>query len=94
MQEDGSENTMGANSRAVQSERTKKLILSALFLAVGIMLPFITMQIPTIGNMLCPMHIPVILCGFVCGGPYGLVVGLMTPLVRSALTGFPRFMAA
>ena len=89
MQEDGSENTMGANSRMVQSERTKKLILSALFLAVGIMLPFITMQIPTIGNMLCPMHIPVILCGFVCGGPYGLVVGLMTPLVRSVLTGFP-----
>lgn len=80
---------MSANTRTIQSERTKKLILSALFLAAGIILPFITMQIPAIGNMLCPMHIPVLLCGFVCGGPYGLVVGLMTPLVRSMLTGFP-----
>lgn len=83
------ENIMSANTRTIQSERTKKLILSALFLAAGIILPFITMQIPAIGNMLCPMHIPVLLCGFVCGGPYGLVVGLMTPLVRSMLTGFP-----
>ncbi len=80
---------MSANTRTIQSERTKKMILSALFLAVGIVLPFITMQIPTIGNMLCPMHIPVLLCGFVCGGPYGFVIGLMTPLVRSMLTGFP-----
>lgn len=86
---DGSGNTMSENRQTAQSERTKKLILSALFLAVGIILPFITMQIPTIGNMLCPMHIPVLLCGFVCGGPYGLAVGLMTPLVRSMLTGFP-----
>lgn len=42
----------------------KNMVLSALFLAIGIILPFITMQIPRIGNMLLPMHIPVILCGF------------------------------
>lgn len=80
---------MDSNTWTTQSERTKKLILSALFLAVGMILPFITMQIPTIGNMLCPMHIPVILCGFVCGGPYGFIIGLLTPLVRSVLAGFP-----
>lgn len=67
----------------------QKLILSALFLAIGIILPFVTMQIPAVGNMLCPMHIPILLCGFICGGPYGLAVGFLTPLVRGMLTGMP-----
>ena len=67
----------------------KKLVLSALFLALGMILPFVTGQIPEIGNMLLPMHIPVLICGFVCGWPYGLVVGLITPLLRSVLFGMP-----
>ena len=62
---------------------TKKLVLSALFIALGIVLPFFTGQVPQIGNMLLPMHIPVLICGFVCGAPYGLTVGLITPLLRS-----------
>lgn len=68
---------------------TKQLTLSALFVALGIVLPFVTGQIPQIGNMLLPMHIPAFLCGFVCGGPYGLMVGLITPLLRSILFGRP-----
>ncbi len=67
----------------------KKLTLSALFLALGLVLPFLTMQIPEIGNMLLPMHIPVLLCGFVCGWQYGLVIGFITPLLRSAIFGMP-----
>ena len=47
--------------------QTKKLTLSALFLALGLVLPFLTGQIPTIGSMLLPMHIPVLLCGLICG---------------------------
>ena len=46
---------------------TRKLTLSALFLALGLVLPLITGQIPQIGKMLLPMHIPVLLCGMVCG---------------------------
>lgn len=81
---------MGENVRdRAKGISIQKLILSALFMAIGIILPFVTMQIPTIGNMLCPMHIPVLLCGFLCGGPYGLAVGFLTPLVRGVLTGFP-----
>lgn len=68
------------------------LVLSALFIATGIVLPFITMQIPEIGNMLLPMHIPVILCGFICGGPNGFFVGLILPLLRSILVGMPIMM--
>lgn len=47
---------------------TKKLVLSAFFLALGLVLPFLTGQIPEIGNMISPMHFPVMLCGFICGG--------------------------
>ncbi len=68
---------------------TKKLILSALFLAFGLTLPFLTMQIPEIGNMLLPMHIPVLLCGIDCGWQWGLLVGFITPLLRSLLFGMP-----
>lgn len=68
---------------------TQKLALSALFLSLGILLPFLTGQIPKIGSMLLPMHIPVLLCGFICGWPYGLAVGFITPLFRSLLFGVP-----
>ena len=68
---------------------TKKLTLSAMFLAIGQILPFITGQIPEIGKMLCPMHIPVLLCGFICGAQYGAIVGFICPLLRSVLFNMP-----
>ena len=67
----------------------KRLVLSAMFLTLGIVLPFFTGQIQQIGNMLLPMHIPVMLCGFICGWKYGLIVGFITPLSRSILFGMP-----
>ena len=70
-------------------KQTKKLILSAMFLALGLVLPFFTGQIREIGNKLLPMHIPVLLCGFVCGPQYGLLVGFITPLLRSLLFSMP-----
>ena len=70
-------------------KNTKHLVLTELFLALGIVLPFLTGQIPEIGSMLLPMHLPVLLCGFVCGWPYGLAVGFITPLLRSLLFGMP-----
>lgn len=69
---------------------TRKLTLSALFLALGLVLPLITGQIPQIGKMLLPMHIPVLLCGMVCGWPYGLAVGAVMPLLRGLLFGHGR----
>lgn len=65
------------------------LALSAMFLALAYVIPFLTGQIPQIGSMLCPMHIPIILCGFVCGAPWGLVVGFVAPLIRSLTLGMP-----
>lgn len=73
-------------------KQTRKLVLSAFFMALGIVLPFLTGQIQQIGNMLLPMHIPVLLCGFICGWQYGLAVGLVTPLLRSVMFGMPPIM--
>lgn len=63
--------------------------LGAMFLAIGIVLPFFTGQIPQIGQMLLPMHIPVFLCGLICGWQYGAAVGFILPLMRSMLFGMP-----
>ena len=71
------------------TNKTQKMVLAALFLALAYVLPFLTGQIPEIGAMLCPMHIPVLLCGFLCGWPWGLVVGLIAPLFRSLTLGMP-----
>ena len=65
------------------------LTLSAMFLALAFVMPFLTGQIPQIGSMLCPMHIPVLLCGFFCGAPWGLAVGFIAPLLRSCTLGMP-----
>ena len=72
-----------------QSRGIKKLVLSAMFMAIGLILPFITGQIQQIGNMLLPMHIPVLFCGLICGWQYGAVVGFVLPLLRYVLFGMP-----
>lgn len=67
----------------------RRSVLSAMFLAIGLFLPFLTGQIQQIGNMLLPMHIPVFLCGLICGWKWGLAVGFITPVMRSVLFGMP-----
>ena len=62
---------------------------SALLLSIGIVLPFLTGQLQQVGNMLLPMHIPVILCGLICGWRYGAAVGFIMPVMRSMLFGMP-----
>lgn len=66
-----------------------KLAFAGVFLALAYVMPFLTGQIREIGSMLCPMHIPVLLCGFICGAPYGMIVGLVAPLLRSVTLGMP-----
>ena len=72
-----------------QNHHVVKMTLSALFLAMAYILPFLTGQIPEIGAMLCPLHIPALLCGFICGWPWGMAVGFIAPLFRSMILGMP-----
>ena len=65
------------------------MVLAAMFLALALVLPLLTGQIPQIGNALCPMHLPVLLCGFFCGPWYALAVGGVAPLLRFAIFGMP-----
>ena len=74
---------------SLSSLQVRKLTYAALYLAIALILPFVTGQIPEIGAMLCPMHIPVLLCGFMCGWPWGLAVGFIAPLLRGVLFGMP-----
>ncbi|MBO5502257.1 MAG: ECF transporter S component [Clostridia bacterium] len=67
----------------------RKMVLAALLLALGLVLPFVTGQIPEVGNMLLPMHLPVLICGLVCGWKWGAVVGFVLPLMRSFLFQMP-----
>ncbi len=78
----------------MKNTNVKTLVLAALFLALALVLPFLTGQIPEVGSMLCPMHIPALLCGFFCGWPWGLAVGLIAPVLRSLLFGMPYMFPA
>ena len=66
-----------------------RMTISALCLALAYVLPFLTGQIPEIGSMLLPMHIPILICGFICGWKWGLGVGFIAPLLRSLTFGMP-----
>jgi hypothetical protein len=72
-----------------RSLQIKKICLAGLFLVLGWLLPIVTGRIPSIGNMLCPMHIPVLLCGFILGPWYGLLIGFITPITRFLIFGMP-----
>ena len=67
----------------------KKLDVTAMLFAVGMVLPFFIGQIPAIGKMLLPMHIPVLLCGFIVGWQYGALIGFLLPIVRGLVFGMP-----
>ena len=68
--------------------KTQALVLAGMLLALGVVLPYVTAHgIGIPGNILLPMHIPVFLCGLLCGPLYGSACGLLLPLLNSVLTG-------
>lgn len=73
----------------MRENTVKKMVLAAVCLALCLALPFLTGQIPQAGNALCPMHIPVLLAGFLCGPWWAMAVGAVAPLLRFALFGAP-----
>lgn len=72
----------------------RRLTAAALCLALCLVLPFLTGQIPRIGSALCPMHIPVLLAGFICGPWWAAAVGVVAPLLRHVLLGMPPILTA
>lgn len=74
----------------MNKENLKRISQSAMFLAIGMILPFFTSQVKELGDKLLPMHIPVLFCGLICGPKYGLMVGFILPFLRSLLFSMPR----
>lgn len=72
-----------------KKQHVLNVTMTAMFMAIGLVLPLLTGQIRQIGNMLLPMHIPVLLCGLICGWQYGLVTGISLPVLRYFLFGMP-----
>lgn len=68
---------------------TKRMILAGLCIALGIVLPIAFHSVANAGSIFLPMHIPVLLCGLICGWPYGLACGVLAPLLSSLITGMP-----
>jgi len=78
-----------ANMSKVKMTNVKKMVLTALFIALGIVLPLTLHAVPQAGLIFLPMHIPVLLCGIICGFPFGLACGIITPILSSLTTGMP-----
>lgn len=76
------------------NKRTKEMVISALMLALCILLPYLTGQLPAIAKAISPMHIPVFLCGFLCGMPWAPIVGFIAPIMRSLIAGMPTLYPA
>ena len=73
-----------------KQSQTQKLVIAGMMLALGLILPYATAHgFGVQGNVLLPMHIPVLLCGFICGPMYGALCGLLLPVLNSLLTGMP-----
>ena len=68
---------------------TKKLVFSAMMVAAGILLPMAFHSVNRAGQIFAPMHLPVMLAGFICGPYYGAIVGLICPLLSFIFTGMP-----
>lgn len=72
----------------------RDLTYGAMCLALCLVLPFFTGQIPQIGKALCPMHLPVLLCGYLCGPRWAMAVGAAAPLLRHLWLGMPALVSA
>lgn len=73
----------------MKTKRIERLVLAALLLAIGMVLPLLTGQLKEIGDSLLPMHLTVMLCGVICGWEYGLFIGAALPFLRSVIFGMP-----
>jgi riboflavin transporter FmnP len=69
--------------------KTTEVVKAGVFLAFGLLIPYVFHLTSVAGSIFLPMHIPVLLCGFIMGARYGLIIGFITPLLNAVLTGMP-----
>jgi len=68
----------------------KKYVITAMCITLCAVLPTVFHSIPNLASIVSPMHIPALLCGLICGWPFGIACGLMGPALSSFVTGMPN----
>ena len=71
--------------------KIKKSVICAMCIALCVVLPQLFHAIPNAGSIWLPMHIPVLLCGLICGPTFGLLCGCFGPVLSSLITAMPAF---
>lgn len=79
----------GEEEMKKRAEKIKNITVAGVCLALALLLPFVTGHIPSVGTMLCPMHIPVLLCAFFVSWPWAAAVGFVAPILRFMLFSMP-----
>ncbi|SEG16481.1 Protein of unknown function [Caloramator fervidus] len=69
--------------------KTTKLIKAGFFISLALLIPYIFHSAGLAGAIFLPMHLPVLLAGFILGKKYGLAVGFISPILSSILTDMP-----
>jgi hypothetical protein len=69
--------------------KSKKIVLSSIFIAFGIVLPMIFHTVNLAGSIFLPMHTPVLVAGYLLGPGCGALVGVITPIISGLMTGMP-----
>ncbi|MBN1782177.1 hypothetical protein JW948_13675 [bacterium] len=70
------------------SQKTKNMIFSALFMALGCIFPFL-FHMAGLGKIFLPMFWPLAAAGFFVTVPFAVLVGILTPFLSFVLTGMP-----
>lgn len=73
-----------------QMSRVKQSIITAVCIALCVVLPMVFHSIPQAGTIYCPMHIPILICGLVCNWQYSIICGIVGPIMSSIVTGMPN----
>ena len=67
----------------------RSYVLTAIFVALAVLMPWVFHQFHLAGPTFLPMHIFVLIAGLLFGWRAGLIVGLLTPLTSYAISGMP-----
>ncbi len=70
----------------------RKMVLAGVLTALAVVLARVFHAIGgwQAGSAFLPMHIPVLLCGFLCGWKYGMISGFLTPVIAMLVSGMPN----
>jgi hypothetical protein len=66
----------------------REMVMSGLFITMGLVFP-VVFHFFGLGSTFLPMHILVLLAGFMLSMPYAVAVGAITPFISSIITGMP-----